>query len=180
MNEEFMPEPLAAGVRRAVQESVGHLQEVVRFTHPDVAYDWPRMTMYRLGDAADTLNGIAMTITAYLEQQGVPTFDIRQFLQPSQERLRAGGPTAQDRAHLAGLLGDPGSGEGTSAMRLWGRAEASGELDVQQERVEVCLHALRAIEYDGDPMDCLGFLPPAVREVALRVIDALQPQTAPA
>jgi hypothetical protein len=180
MDDELMPEPLVAGVRRAVSETVSNLQEVLRFTHPDVSYDWQRMTLYRIGDAMDALGRLARTVTAYLEQQGVPGEKIRAYLQLSEERSRADGPDAVDRAYLAGMLGQPCPGEPGEDERLmyeWGRRVANRDPDVQELRTEASLHAMRAVDSYDDAAECLDFLPPVAAEIAHRVVDALQPQT---
>ncbi|WP_406072199.1 hypothetical protein OG372_36705 [Streptomyces sp. NBC_01020] len=51
-----MPEPLRQAVHELVSEAVMNCQEVLRYTEPDLARDWKRMTLIRATDASDTLN----------------------------------------------------------------------------------------------------------------------------
>lgn len=47
-----MPEPLWQTVHPLVSEVVMHCQEVLRYTEPDVARDWKRMTLIRWNSIA--------------------------------------------------------------------------------------------------------------------------------
>ncbi|MFJ9469090.1 hypothetical protein [Streptomyces caniferus] len=58
MEDPKMPEPLRRAVQRLVSEAVANLQEVLRYTEPDQAHAWKRMTLYRATEASDNLNGI--------------------------------------------------------------------------------------------------------------------------
>ncbi|MFJ3697314.1 hypothetical protein ACIPW9_24780 [Streptomyces sp. NPDC090052] len=51
-----MPEPLRQEVHELVSEAVMNCQEVLRYTEPDLARDWKRMTLIRATDASATLN----------------------------------------------------------------------------------------------------------------------------
>ncbi|MFG2533376.1 hypothetical protein [Streptomyces sp. NPDC048516] len=46
MEAPKMPAPLRA-VHQLVSEAVANLQEVLRYTEPDQAHTWKRMTLYR-------------------------------------------------------------------------------------------------------------------------------------
>ncbi|MFE9610958.1 hypothetical protein [Streptomyces sp. NPDC006012] len=48
---------------------------------------------------------MAMLIAAYCEQVGVDPETLNSYLQIRQQHSRADGPQEEDRAHLAGLLG---------------------------------------------------------------------------
>ncbi|MEU3051303.1 hypothetical protein ABZ705_33250, partial [Streptomyces sp. NPDC006984] len=62
-----MPEPLRRAIHHLVSESVQNCQEVLRYTEPDQAHTWKRMTLYRATDAADTIDMMALLIAAYCE-----------------------------------------------------------------------------------------------------------------
>ncbi|MFE7112484.1 hypothetical protein ACFU98_37490 [Streptomyces sp. NPDC057575] len=53
MEDTQMPEPLRQAVHQLVSEVVMNCQEVLRYTEPDIARDWKRMTLIRATDASD-------------------------------------------------------------------------------------------------------------------------------
>lgn len=110
-----MPEPMRRAVNQLVYEAVERCQEVLSYAASDVARDWKRMTLYRATDAADTMDSVAMLIAAYCEQVGVDPETLNGYLQINQQQSRADGPQEDDRAHLAGLLGQAAPA-GTSAV----------------------------------------------------------------
>ncbi|WP_413105671.1 hypothetical protein [Streptomyces sp. Inha503] len=130
MEDTPMPEPLWRAVHQLVSETVQQCQEVLRYTEPDQAYDWQRMTLYRATDAADTMDMASMLIAAYCQHAGMSKDKLESYLQLSQQHTRAAGPTGADRAHVAGLLSeDPPAGAdrpGLVRMR-YGRGERQAE-----------------------------------------------------
>ncbi|AEM88769.1 hypothetical protein Strvi_9522 (plasmid) [Streptomyces violaceusniger Tu 4113] len=184
-----MPEPLRRAIHLLVSEAVQHCQEVLRYTEPDQAHDWERMTLYRATDAADTMGMAAMLIAAYCQYTGMSKDRLESYLQLSQQHSRAAGPTDADRAHVAGLLGKeaPAGAEHQGLVRMrHGRGERQAEKaqwpedDPQKLFTEACLHGLRAkLCDDVDALD--SYLPPHVAELARKVAGVLEePQPAPA
>ncbi len=92
---------------------------------------------------------------------------------------RADGLQDEDRAQLAGLLGDPAPGGDDVVLRMRygsGRRRAEdaftpGE-DLQRLFTEVCLHGLARLCDDVDALDT--YLPPHMAAMARKVADALQ------
>ncbi|WP_232792160.1 hypothetical protein [Actinacidiphila yeochonensis] len=167
-------EPMPADLRRAVHQLVAeaamNLQDVLRYTEPDVGQDWRRMTLYRSTDAADTVDMAALLIAAYLEAAGGNVQDVRQHLQCSQQQIRADGPRESDRRRAAALLG----------RRPMPELPGDGEEDPWHLWTQACLHGLRA--RSSDDLDSLdSFLPPHIAQMARRVAEALaEPQPATA
>lgn len=184
-----MPEPLRRAIHELVSEAVQNCQEVLRYTEPDQAHTWKRMTLYRTTDAADTMNMVAMLIAAYCQHTGMAPDTLQSYLQVEQQEMRAAGPQDDDRAHLAGLLGEAPSYEMLRAPQnrmLHGRGQRQAEQaqtpedDPQKMFTEACLHGLKArLCDDVDSLD--SYLPPHVAALARKVAEVLEePQTAPA
>ncbi|MEE1751184.1 hypothetical protein [Streptomyces sp. SP18CS02] len=136
MQHTPMPEPMRRAVSQMVYEAVERCQEVLSYAASDVARDWKRMTLYRATDAADTMNMVSMLIAAYCEQVGVDPETLDGYLQLSQQENRADGPQEDDRAHLAGLLGQKapaGASEPGSVRMLYGRGQRQAEAAQQPE-----------------------------------------------
>lgn len=179
-----MPEPLRQAVHQLVSEVVMNCQDVLRYTEPDVAHDWKRMTLYRATDASDTMDMASMLIAAYCQEHtDISMETLASYLQTRQQRSRAAGPRASDRHEIAGMLGTPLPPDDQEARRQfsWGQRYAEGlmsEPDEQRLFTEACLHGLRAkICDDVDSLD--GYLPPHVAAMARKVADVLEvPQPA--
>ncbi|MFB6814453.1 hypothetical protein ACFCV8_07900 [Streptomyces sp. NPDC056347] len=178
-----MPEPLRRAIHQLVSEGVQNCREVLRYTEPDQAHTWKRMTLYRATDAADTMNMLAMLIAAYSQRTGTSKDTLESYLQLFQQRDRAAGPSEGEWAHLAGLLGEdaPASvGEAASwpSMQFHsGRTHAEQakqlEDDPQKLFTEACLHGLKAkLCDDVDSLD--SYLPPQVAAMARRVAEVLE------
>ncbi|MEU3400833.1 hypothetical protein [Streptomyces filamentosus] len=101
-----MPEPLRRAVHQLVCEAVTNCQEVLRYTEPDIARDWKRMTMTRATDASGTMDMTAMLIAAYCQHISMASHTLQNYLQVGQQEIRAHGPHEEDRAHVAGLMGE--------------------------------------------------------------------------
>ncbi|MFD9209472.1 hypothetical protein ACFVZM_24755 [Streptomyces sioyaensis] len=156
---------------------------MLRYTEPDQAHTWKRMTLYRATEASDTLNMVAMLIAAYCQRTGMSQDTLTSYLQIGLQHSRAAGPTNEDRAHLAGLLGEPApEGTARSVDFLLGQlgAEAALRPEDAPERLftEARLHGLKA-RLGGGSLD--SYLPPQMAAMARKVADALEvPQPAPA
>lgn len=182
-----MPEPLRRAVHQLVAEAVMNCQDVLRYTEPDQAHTWKRMTLYRATDAADTMNMAALLIAAYCQQTGMSEDTLQTYLQTGQQQNRADGPHDDDRAHVAGLLGNPapkGADEPGTVRSMYGHGRRQAddaqrsEDDPQKLLTEACLHGLNAkLCDDVDSLD--SYLPPQMAAMARKVADALQmPQPA--
>jgi hypothetical protein len=182
MEDTLMPEPLRQVVHELVSEVVMNCQEVLRYTEPDIADDWKRMTMIRATDAADTMDMASMLIAAYCQRTGMALDTLASYLQTRQQRNRSAGPRESDRAHVAGLVGEALSYEAERApgdrMRH-GRGQRQAEQaqrpeeDPQKLFTEACLHGLRArLCDDVEALD--SYLPPRVAAMARRVAEALE------
>jgi hypothetical protein len=179
MERTPMPEPLRRAVHQLVAEAVANCQEVLRYTEPDVGYDWRRMTLYRATDGADTLDMASLLIAAYLEQEGMNSEGVSGYLQITQQKSRAAGPQDSDRAHLSGLFGGPapeGDAELGMEFGLGQRRAAVAQVpedDPQQVWTQACLHGLRARLCD-DVAALDSYLPPQMAAMARKVADALE------
>ncbi len=60
----------------------------------------------RVIDAADTMDMVALLIAAYCERTGMAPHTLQSYLQVGQQELRCAGPQEEDRAHVAGLVGE--------------------------------------------------------------------------
>lgn len=138
-------------------------QEALRYTEPDQAHTWKRMTLYRATDAADTMNMVPMLIAAYCERTGMAPETLRSYLQVGQQELRSAGPQEDSRAHVAGWLGEALSYE---AMRTPTAREEhrEGQIEAEQAKrpeddpqklfTEACLHGRKAeLCEDVDSLD---------------------------
>ena len=65
MEDTQMPEPLRQAVHQLVSEVVMNCQEVLRYTEPDIARDWKRMTLFRATDASDTMDMASMLVLCW-------------------------------------------------------------------------------------------------------------------
>ncbi|WP_228449773.1 hypothetical protein [Streptomyces alkaliterrae] len=182
MEDTQMPEPLRRAIHQLVAEGVQNCQEVLRYTEPDQAHTWKRMTLYRATDAADTMNMVAMLIAAYCQHTGMARDTLQSYLQVGQQDLRSDGPQEEDRAHVAGLMGEALSYEAMRApanrMR-YHRGQLQAEQAQQPEDdpgklfTEAVLHGLRAKLCDEvDALDT--YLPPQTATMARRVAAALE------
>jgi hypothetical protein len=187
--DDTMPEPLRRAIHQLVSEAVQNCQEVLSYTEPFAAHDWKRMTLYRATDAADTMNMAAMLIAAYCQRTGMEAHTLQIYLQADQQELRNAGPQDDDRAHLAGLLGEDLSYEMLRAPQLrmmHGRGQRQAEQAQHPEDApqklftEACLRGLRArLCDDVDSLD--SYLPPRVAAMARKIAEVLEePQPAPA
>ncbi|MBV9022873.1 MAG: hypothetical protein JO362_03465 [Streptomycetaceae bacterium] len=177
-----MPEPLRRAIHQLVSEAVMACQEVLRYTEPDQARAWKRMTLYRATDAADTMDMVSLLIAAYCRHTGMPEDTLQQYLQTRQQQNRAAGPQDEDRACLAGLIGEPASPKMLSDPELrmlysQGRSGAENALqpedDPQKLFTEACLHGLRAkLCDDVDSLD--SYLPPQMAAMAQKVAEVLE------
>ncbi|MFE1781254.1 hypothetical protein ACFW9F_01335 [Streptomyces sp. NPDC059506] len=189
MESTPMPEPLRQAIHHLVSEAVQNCQEVLRYTEPDQAHTWERMTLYRSTDAADTMNMVAILIAAYCRRIGMAPDALQSYLQVEQQGIRAAGPQDNDRAHLAGLLGETLSYEMLREPQnrmlhdrgQWQAEHAQGpEDDPGKLFTEACLHGLRARLCD-DVASLDSYLPPHVAELARKVAEVLEaPQPATA
>ncbi|MCZ1012551.1 hypothetical protein O1L68_43480 [Streptomyces lydicus] len=122
-----------------------------------------------------------MLIAAYCEQVGVAPETLNGYLQLGQQQSRADGPQEDDRAHLAGLLGQaaPAGASELGAVRMMydsGQRQAA-EAQQPEDRPEVlftmaCLHGLRAKLCDDH--SSLDRFPPEVAAMARRVAECLE------
>ncbi|WP_228183911.1 hypothetical protein [Streptomyces anulatus] len=182
MDSTPMPEPLRRAIHQLVSEAVQNCQEVLRYTEPDQAHTWKRMTLYRATDAADMMNMVAMLIAAYCERTGMAPETLQSYLQVGQQELRSAGPQEESRAHVAGLLGEALS---YKAMRASTNRDEHREGQLEAERAkrpeddpqklftEACLHGLKArLCEDVDSLD--SYLPPQVAAMARKVAEVLE------
>lgn len=177
-----MPEPLRRAIHQLVSEAVQNCQEVLRYTEPDQAHTWKRMTLYRATDAADTMNAVAMLIAAYCERTGMTPHTLQSYLQVGQQDIRAHGTQEEDRSHVAGLMGEalPYEALRAETNRMehdQGQLEAEQakrpEDDPQRLFTEACLHGLKArLCEDVDALD--SYLPPQVAAMARKVAEVLE------
>lgn len=174
-----MPEPLRQAVHQLVSEVVMNCQEVLRYTEPDIARDWKRMTLIRATDASDTMDSAAMLIAAYCQRTGMGLDTLASYLQTRQQRSRAAGPRDADRHEVAGMLGTPRPADDDQDAQMWfsvGQGYAGdglmSEPDEQRLFTEACLHGLRAKLCDD--LGSLDRLPPEVAAMARRVAECLE------
>lgn len=175
-----MPEPLRQAVHQLVSEVVMNCQEVLRYTEPDIARDWKRMTLIRATDASDTMDMASMLIAAYCQRTGMAMDTLASHLQTRQQRNRAAGPRDSDRHEVAGMLGTPFPPDADQEVRRrfsWGQGYAEGglmaEADEQRLFTEACLHGLRArLCDDVDALD--SYLPPHVASLARKIAGVLE------
>lgn len=174
-----MPEPLRQAVHQLVSEVVMNCQEVLRYTEPDLARDWKRMTLIRATDASDTMDTAAMLIAAYCQHTGMALDTLASYLQTRQQRSRAAGPRDTERHEVAGMLGTPRPADDDQDAQMWfsvGQGYAGdglmSEPDEQRLFTEACLHGLRA-KLCND-LGSLDRLPPEMAAMARRVAECLE------
>lgn len=174
-----MPEPLRQAVHQLVSEVVMNCQEVLRYTEPDIARDWKRMTMIRATDASDTMDTAAMLIAAYCQRTGMALDTLSSYLQTRNQRSRAAGPRDADRHEVAGMLGTPRPADDDQDAQMWfsvGQGYVGdglmAEPDEQRLFTEACLHGLRAKLCDD--LGSLDRFPPEVAAMARRVAECLE------
>lgn len=174
-----MPEPLRQAVHQLVSEVVMNCEEVLRYTEPDLARDWKRMTLIRATDASDTMDSVSMLIAAYCQRTGMAMDTLASYLQTRQQRSRAAGPRDADRHEVAGMFGTPLPPEDDQNAQMWfscGQGYAEGglmaEADEQRLFTEACLHGLRAKLCDD--LGSLDRFPPEVAAMARRVAECLE------
>lgn len=174
-----MPEPLRQAVHQLVSEVVMNCQEVLRYTEPDLARDWKRMTLIRATDASDTMDTAAMLIAAYCQRTGMALDTLASYLQTRQQRSRAAGPRDAERHEVAGMLGTPRPADDDQDAQMWfsvGQGYAGdglmSEPDEQRLFTEACLHGLRA-KLCND-LGSLDRLPPEMAAMARRVAECLE------
>ncbi|WP_435609588.1 hypothetical protein [Streptomyces sp. C10-9-1] len=175
-----MPEPLRQAVHQLVSEVVMNCQEVLRYTEPDLARDWKRMTLIRATDASDTMDTAAMLIAAYCQRTGMALDTLASYLQTRQQRSRAAGPRDAERHEVAGMLSTPRPADDDQDAQMWfsvGQGYAGdglmSEPDEQRLFTEACLHGLRAkLCNDVDSLD--SYLPPQMAAMARRVAECLE------
>lgn len=163
-----MPEELRAATAHLVTETVDRLQEVLRYSHAPTEWEWPRMLLYRLTDAQDTLGRLVGIHAAHVLGAGCDPNALRRYMQTYQQCSRTEMPRQQDADYLDGLLGRPA--EDTESSRyIAGRSrrEHLGESDLHEEWTLACIHALQA--FACDEPDELDELSPSIRTKAKRV-----------
>ncbi|MFD3533400.1 hypothetical protein [Streptomyces sp. NPDC058664] len=183
MEHTPMPEPLRRAIHQLVSEGVQNCQEVLRYTEPDQAHTWKRMTLYRATDAADTMNMVAMLIAAYCRRTGMGRESLESYLQLEQQHDRSKGPEDGEWAHLAGLLGedapasasDPGTWASMQFRTGQRHAKNAQEVEGDPQRLftEAVLHGLKARLCD-DVASLDSYLPPQVAQLARKVAEALE------
>ncbi|MFB6614673.1 hypothetical protein ACFCV9_10725 [Streptomyces sp. NPDC056367] len=156
-----------------ITEAVKSLAEVSRYADGDDPFDVPRMVLYRLGDAIDTLSQISRVVALHYREEGRAEHDLRSYLQPGQERARTAAPDDSDRAYLAGLLGRPGAEQDETGMYGWGKSIVEHfDTEVQEISTRAALYALSS-RLDEELSYSLGDLQGPARELALQLIPLL-------
>lgn len=164
-----MPDELLAATTALVTETVDRLQEVLHYSHGSAEWEWPRMLLYRITDAQDTLGLLVGLYAAHMYRAGCKSDLLGRYMQAYQQVSRSEMPRQEDFDYLAGFLGRPIEGEGSdwyiagNVMR-----ERLGRSDAHQEWTLACIHALQALNC-GEPSE-LDHLPPNVRDKARRVL----------
>ncbi|WP_107088548.1 hypothetical protein [Streptomyces sp. NRRL F-5755] len=105
---------------------------------------------------------------------------LQSYLQTKQQRSRADGPRPEERAELAGLLGDtapetdePELGFGYAWAQARAETAFTPDEDPQRLFAAACLHGLRArLSDDIDSLDT--YLPPHIATLARKVAEALE------
>ncbi len=179
-----MPEPLRQAVHQLVSEVVANCQEVLRYTEPDLARDWKRMTLIRATDASDTMDTASMLIAAYRQRTGMALTPSRPTSRPGSS---AAGRPAQGirtgtRSMGCSARRFPEDNEDAKMRFSMGQGYAEdglmSEPDEQRLFTEACLHGLRArLCDDVDALD--SYLPPHVAALARKIASVLEePQPA--
>ncbi|MFJ3841778.1 hypothetical protein ACIPY6_40615 [Streptomyces sp. NPDC090054] len=173
MDDATMPPGLVCGINATITEAVKSLTEVTRYANGGNPFDVPRMLLYRLGDAIDSLSQISRIVALHYREEGRAEHDLTSYLQPRQERARTAAPDESDRAFLAGLLGRPQTEPDETGMYLWGKsiADHSGT-EPQEITMQAVLYALSS-QPDEDLSYSLGDLQGPRRELALQLLPLL-------
>ncbi|MFI0349920.1 hypothetical protein [Actinomadura sp. 9N407] len=175
MKNEFMPHELHAATVGLVTEATDRLQDVLQYSHAPTEWEWPRMVLYRLTDAQDTLGVLVGLHAAYARREGCEPDVLNRYLQTSQQRSRTEMPQQQDLDYLDGLTGQPDE-DRNSGRYIHGKVQRDhlGDNNPHQEWTLACLHALHAFGCD-DP-DALQDLPAHIKAKAQRVLTVLVQQ----
>ncbi|MFJ4667617.1 hypothetical protein [Kitasatospora purpeofusca] len=158
---DAMPPHLRSAAIQYTMETVGHLQDVLRYSAPVLAnHGWARMCMYRTGDAMDTIGFLVDEIALHLEHAGAGREEIRRRLAADRECLRTVRP-----ARIAGLRY---SEEAVRVMPEWVAGELRDALAYVLLRLPVMLRSAmrardtlwvgRCLRPTVDSMDRLGRL----------------------
>ncbi|MGI5330942.1 hypothetical protein [Actinomadura nitritigenes] len=145
MKNEFMPEELHAATAHLVTETVDRLQEVLRYSHAPTEWEWPRMVLYRITDAQDTLGMLVGLHAAHALHAGCDPDLVRRYMQTSQQCSRAEMPRQQDVDYLYGLMGWP-TADPKATRYITGKIQRAhrGDGDRHEEWTMACVHALQA------------------------------------
>ncbi|MFK0047592.1 hypothetical protein ACIQU4_26540 [Streptomyces sp. NPDC090741] len=100
MDDAKIPEGLVDGINATITEAVRNLAEVTRYAHGNEPFDVPRMVLYLLGDAIDTLSQISRVVAPYYRERGLAEHDLLSFLQPGQRLPLRGHATTTNRQPL--------------------------------------------------------------------------------
>ncbi|MFJ3880908.1 hypothetical protein ACIPW5_26125 [Streptomyces sp. NPDC090077] len=174
MDTANMPAGLVSGIHASACEAVRDLTDALRYAQGNSPFNVPRMVLYRLGDAIDTLSQITRVITLHYRQNGWAEQDLTSYLQPRQERPRTGEAAESDHHYLAGLLGRPCPSDNGSPTGLydWGRMEAENPNLPEVVNTLACLYALRAA-FSEEPEAVFADLDEPTRTVARGVAQHL-------
>lgn len=167
-----MPAEIHAATARLVTETVDRLQEVLRYGRTTAEWEWPRMLLYRITDAQDTLGMLVGLYAAHAFRLGCDPDDLRQYMQIKQQRSRAEMPQQQDIDYLDGLMGLP-SKDAESPRHIAGKVyrQRLNDGDLHEEWTLACIHALQAFAC-AEP-DELDELPASIGTKAKRVYATL-------
>ncbi|MGI5206196.1 hypothetical protein ACQEU6_32070 [Spirillospora sp. CA-108201] len=182
MREKPMPEELLAATARLVTETVDRLQEVLSYSQTTSDFEWPRMLLYRLTDAQDTIGMLVGLHAAHVYRAGYSRESIGRYTQTYQQVARTEIPQKQDFDYLDGLTGQPAKEE-RSSRYIAGKIARDhfGDSDFHEEWTIACIHALQALQCD-EP-EVLDQLPASISIKAQRVYATMTPErleTAPA
>ncbi|MGP3636861.1 hypothetical protein ACTU45_26485 [Streptomyces sp. 24-1644] len=173
MHDATMPAGLVCGINATITEAMNSLAEVMRYADGNDPFDVPRMVLYRLGDAIDTLSQISRVVTLHYREEGRSEHDLLSYLQPGQERARTAAPDDSDRAYLAGLLGLSEAQQDETGMYVWGKSTVE-HIDIEPQVISTraVLHALSS-RLDEELSYSLGSLQGPARELALQLMPLL-------
>lgn len=173
VSNEFVPDEIHAVTARLITETVDRLQEVLRYSHAPAEWEWPRMALYRLTDAQDTIGTLVGIYAAHVLRGRPRDPDaLRRYMQISQQRPRTEMPQQEDIDYLDGLMGRPVK-DPESPRYIAGQVcrEHLGESDPHREWTLACIHALQA--FACDEPDELDELSASIRNKARRVYATL-------
>ncbi|MFC4054126.1 hypothetical protein ACFOY4_30915 [Actinomadura syzygii] len=171
MGNEFMPEGLHAATADLVTETVERLQEVLLYSQITAEEEWPRMLLYRITDAQDTLDMLVGLYAAQAFRAGCDPDVLKRYMQTSQECPRTQKPRQEDIDYLDGLIGRP-PGKVRSGRYQSGQIqrEHPGDSDLSDRHRDwtlACIHALQAFACAAP--DALEDLPADIGSKAKRV-----------